>query len=55
MAPSVVMTSNATMIISRNKLISGNVRIGTSTNGKNALFIFNPNAKFFCNCEKPIN
>ncbi len=52
MAPNVVMISNATMTISRNNSVSGNARISTSTNGKNPLFVFNPSAEFFCNCEK---
>ncbi len=55
MAPSVVMTSNATMTISRNNLVSGNARIDISTNGKNPLLVFNFNVEFFCNCEKIIN
>jgi hypothetical protein len=40
------------MTISRNNSVSGNARISTSTNGKNPLFVFNPSAEFFCNCEK---
>jgi hypothetical protein len=55
MVPSDVMTSNATMTISTKNLVSGNARIGISTNGKNPLLIFNPSVEFFCNCEKTIN
>ncbi len=55
MAPSVVITSNATMTISRDNLVSGNARTCIFTNGKNPLFIFKPSVEFFCNCEKTIS